>query len=36
MVAAYTEKDKERLLSDADIIRNKLKMNAATENAKTI
>ena len=35
-VAAYTEADIERLLADAGIIRNKLKVNAAIENAKTI
>ena len=35
-VAAYTEKDRERLLTDAGIIRNRLKVNAAIENAKTI
>jgi DNA-3-methyladenine glycosylase I len=35
-VAAYKEKDIERLLSDAGIIRNKLKVNAAIENAKAI
>lgn len=35
-IAHYTEKDRERLLSDAGIIRNKLKVNAAIENAKTI
>jgi len=35
-VAAYKEKDIERLLNDAGIIRNKLKVNAAIENAKTI
>ncbi|MBB4805940.1 DNA-3-methyladenine glycosylase I [Chryseobacterium defluvii] len=35
-VAAYTEKDRERLLNDSGIIRNKLKVNAAIENAKTI
>ena len=35
-VAAYTEKDRERLLGDAGIIRNRLKINAAIENAKTI
>src|SRR5476649_352842 len=35
-VAAYTEADKERLLADAGIIRNRLKVNAAIENAKTI
>ena len=36
IVASYTEADRERLLSDAGIIRNKLKVNAAIENAKTI
>lgn len=35
-VAAYTEKDRERLLADAGIIRNRLKVNAAIENAKVI
>lgn len=35
-VAAYTEKDRERLLNDAGIIRNRLKINAAIENAKVI
>jgi DNA-3-methyladenine glycosylase I len=35
-VAAYKEADRERLLTDAGIIRNKLKINAAIENAKTI
>ena len=35
-VAAYTEEDRERLLADPGIIRNKLKVNAAIENAKTI
>jgi len=35
-IAAYTEKDRDRLLADASIIRNKLKINAAIENAKTI
>jgi DNA-3-methyladenine glycosylase I len=35
-VAAYTEKDFERLMADAGIIRNRLKINAAIENAKTI
>jgi len=35
-VAAYTEKDRNRLLADAGIIRNNLKINAAIENAKTI
>ena len=35
-VAAYTELDRERLMGDPGIIRNKLKINAAIENAKTI
>lgn len=35
-VAAYKEKDFTRLMSDAGIIRNRLKINAAIENAKTI
>ncbi|MFZ4929654.1 DNA-3-methyladenine glycosylase I [Chryseobacterium sp. Mn2064] len=35
-IAAYTEADRERLLNDPGIIRNKLKVNAAIENAKTI
>ncbi|MCU7614870.1 DNA-3-methyladenine glycosylase I [Chryseobacterium sp. GMJ5] len=35
-IAAYEEKDRERLLNDPGIIRNKLKVNAAIENAKTI
>lgn len=35
-VAGYTEKDRERLLSDPGIIRNRLKVNAAIENAKSI
>ena len=35
-VAAYKEKDRTRLLNDAGIIRNKLKVNAAIENAKRI
>ncbi|RZJ73605.1 DNA-3-methyladenine glycosylase I [Flavobacterium sp.] len=35
-VAAFTEEDRERLLSDPGIIRNKLKVNAAIENAKKI
>ncbi len=35
-VAAFTEKDRERLLNDPGIIRNKLKVNAAIENAKAI
>jgi DNA-3-methyladenine glycosylase I len=35
-VAAFTEEDRERLLQDPGIIRNRLKVNAAIENAKTI
>ena len=35
-VASFTEKDRERLLSDAGIIRNKLKVNAAIHNAREI
>jgi len=35
-VAAYTEEDRERLLNDAGIIRNILKVNAAIENARVI
>ncbi|HVM88361.1 MAG TPA: DNA-3-methyladenine glycosylase I [Puia sp.] len=35
-VSKYKEKQIERLLNDAGIIRNKLKINAAIENAKTI
>lgn len=35
-VAAYTETDRERLMQDVGIIRNRLKINAAIENAKTI
>jgi len=35
-VAAFKEKDFERLMNDAGIIRNRLKINAATENAKTL
>jgi len=35
-VAAFTDEDRERLLNDAGIIRNRLKVNAAIENAKTI
>ncbi|MGG5506476.1 MULTISPECIES: DNA-3-methyladenine glycosylase I [unclassified Myroides] len=36
VVAAYTDKDRERLMQDAGIIRNRLKINAAIENAKVI
>ncbi|HWK99562.1 MAG TPA: DNA-3-methyladenine glycosylase I, partial [Parapedobacter sp.] len=35
-VAAYGEVDRNRLLADAGIIRNRLKINAAIENAKAI
>lgn len=35
-VAAFKEKDIERLMNDAGIIRNRLKINAAIENAKTL
>ncbi|MFT4061774.1 MAG: DNA-3-methyladenine glycosylase I [Edaphocola sp.] len=35
-VAQYTDDDVERLMNDPGIIRNKLKINAAIENAKTI
>ena len=35
-VAAYSEADRARLLADAGIIRNRLKINAAIENAKRI
>jgi len=35
-VAAYKDKDFERLMNDAGIIRNRLKINAAIENAKTL
>ncbi len=35
-VAAFNEKDVERLLNDAGIIRNRLKIKAAIENAKTL
>lgn len=35
-VAAYLEQDRLRLLADPGIIRNRLKINAAIENAKTI
>ena len=35
-VAAYGEKDRARLLADAGIIRNRLKVNAAIENAQRI
>ena len=35
-VASFEEKDIERLMNDAGIIRNRLKINAAIENAKVI
>ncbi|HEY5825829.1 MAG TPA: DNA-3-methyladenine glycosylase I [Cyclobacteriaceae bacterium] len=35
-VAAYTDNDRKRLMADAGIIRNRLKIEAAIENAKTI
>lgn len=35
-VAAYTDKDRERLLNDAGIIRNRLKIDAAIHNANVI
>ncbi len=35
-VAAYAEADRERLMADPGIIRNRLKINAAIENAKSI
>jgi DNA-3-methyladenine glycosylase I len=35
-VASYQEKDRLRLMNDEGIIRNRLKINAAIENAKTI
>lgn len=35
-IAGYSEKEKQRLLGDAGIIRNRLKINAAIENAKAI
>lgn len=35
-VAAFKEDDFERLMNDAGIIRNRLKINAAIENAKTL
>jgi len=35
-VAKFTEKDRLRLMSDAGVIRNRLKINAAIENAKRL
>ena len=36
LIAAYSEEDRERLLTNAGIIRNKLKVNAAIHNAQCI
>ncbi len=36
LVAAYGEKDRQRLLNDAGIIRNRLKINACIENARRL
>jgi DNA-3-methyladenine glycosylase I len=35
-IAAFSQNDRERLMNDTGIIRNKLKINAAIENAKAI
>jgi len=35
-VAAYTEADRERLLSDAGIVRNRMKVDAAMNNARAV
>lgn len=35
-IASYTDNDRQRLLDDAGIIRNRLKIDAAIENAKTV
>ena len=35
-VARFTERDRERLMNDAGIVRNRLKINAVIENAKRI
>jgi DNA-3-methyladenine glycosylase I len=35
-IAKYNDADRERLMADAGIIRNRLKINAAIENAKTV
>lgn len=35
-IAAYTDHDRLRLMNDAAIIRNRLKINAAIENARTV
>lgn len=36
LVAAYDESDRNRLLNDASIVRNRLKVNAAIENARRL
>ena len=36
LIAAYGEPDRDRLLSDAGIVRNRLKVNAAIENARRV
>lgn len=36
LVAAYGDSDRARLLADAGIVRNRLKVNAAIENARTL
>lgn len=35
-IASYTEKDRARLMGDSKIVRNRLKINAAIENARTL
>ncbi len=35
-IAAYTDADRQRLMADAGIIRNRLKINAAIENARVV
>lgn len=35
-IAAYSVKDRQRLMNDPGVIRNRLKINAAIENAKTV
>lgn len=35
-IAGYNENDRERLMQDAGIVRNRLKINAVIENARTI
>jgi len=36
LIASYTERDKKRLLADAGIVRNKLKIDAAVRNARGV